>query len=277
MRLDDRVRKCVVFVGVPTDRGFEAYGTAFLTATYVEELGFQQLVTAKHVIDSFAGENVYIRVNTVGGSAEILEGKKSGWIPHPDPTVDVAVCPCSLPITKFDCLSLHLDEHALNEKRIREYGIGAGDDVYLTGVYVSRIGETRNIPVVRSGTIAAMPEEPIWPGSMKRPAYLIEVRSLAGISGSPVYVQIPVWKRSGGKVEMHSGHYEFSLGMVLGHHVRLGDVDALSTEEMAVLEEERTEFNTGLAVVVPMDQVIEAISQPELIERRKKIVADAKK
>jgi hypothetical protein len=55
---------------------------------------------------------------------------------------------------------------------------------------VQRAGSTRNIPIVRTGVIAAMPaiDEPFVRKGEEYHAYLAEMRSIGGLSGSPVFV-----------------------------------------------------------------------------------------
>jgi hypothetical protein len=51
-----------------------------------------------------------------------------------------------------------------------------GDDVFLCGTFVSHLGTSKNIPVIRIGHISAMPEEPVDYFSPTRPAYLMDIR-----------------------------------------------------------------------------------------------------
>lgn len=57
----------------------------------------------------------------------------------------------------------------------------------MTGLYRNHYGAQRNIPVVRSEIIAARREEPIETALGPMDAYLVEVRSIGGLSGSPAY------------------------------------------------------------------------------------------
>jgi hypothetical protein len=59
------------------------------------------------------------------------------------------------------------------------------------GLFTRRIGSQRNIPIVRIGNVAALPEELIRTRSGLMKAYLVEMRSIAGLSGSPVFVDLP--------------------------------------------------------------------------------------
>ena len=40
-------------------------------------------------------------------------------------------------------------------------GIGPGDDLVVMGLFASHVGRRRNLPIVRTGNIASMPQEPL--------------------------------------------------------------------------------------------------------------------
>ena len=77
------------------------------------------------------------------------------------------------------------------DKVINDNAIGVGDEVFLTGLFANHIGQQRNLPIIRVGNIALMPEEPVQHPSLGPiDAYLIEARSIGGLSGSPVFVHL---------------------------------------------------------------------------------------
>jgi len=73
---------------------------------------------------------------------------------------------------------------------IEREGIGLGDDVFVVGLFSRRAGQARNIPIIRVGNIVAMPEEPIKTATGLQDAYLIELLSIGGLSGSPVFTYL---------------------------------------------------------------------------------------
>ena len=70
MRIDDDVRKTVVFFGVPDDSpgkgGISCFGTAFL----LEYDGVGYLVTARHLTDELEDSPFVVRVNTSNGTSQ---------------------------------------------------------------------------------------------------------------------------------------------------------------------------------------------------------------
>src|SRR5262249_20043949 len=67
--------------------------------------------------------------------------------------------------------------------------IGLGAQIAIVGLFRSHYGKNRNVPIVRVGNISALPGEPVftrYTGYIS--AYLVEARSISGLSGSPVFV-----------------------------------------------------------------------------------------
>jgi hypothetical protein len=111
------------------------------------------------------------------------------------------------------------------------------------------------------GAIALMPEEPVPTSFGNVDAYLVEVRSIGGLSGSPVFVwsagpRIIGNERSGGGVFA-------MLGLVHGHW----DIPHDAASPDTGFESER--LNVGIAVVVPAHRVLEVFDHPTLAARRK--------
>ena len=76
-----------------------------------------------------------------------------------------------------------------DEKVIKQRHIGVGDEVFITGLFTKVQETTKNIPIVRTGTVAMIPGEKIPFGDNLIEAYLVEARSIGGLSGSPVFVR----------------------------------------------------------------------------------------
>ena len=269
MRIPDEVRKCVAFVGCNTEKGMRWGGTAFFVGVPTSRAGVQvhYLVTAKHVIQKIAEEGsdhqVYLRINKKDNTAEVIKVPVSSWRFHPDDlSSDAAVVSVSIPDADY---LLVLDDTAISNELLKKMDIGVGDEIFLTGLFVSHIGMQRNIPIVRRGTIAAMPGQQIETNMGPMEAYLVEVRSIGGLSGSPVFVHLgPV------RINPQTGHYQmlqndnfYWLGLMHGHwNVKPSHVAQDSPGEEAV--------NMGIAIVVPSSKILEVINQPMYVEARKK-------
>lgn len=72
-----------------------------------------------------------------------------------------------------------------------------GDEVFFSGLFYPHSGTRRNIPIVRIGNVAALLEEPVLNrNGVPMDLYLMESRSIGGLSGSPVFVDLAALKRS---------------------------------------------------------------------------------
>jgi hypothetical protein len=273
VRLSSRVQKVVVFVGEKIGPVFHPHGTAFIAISPIDshpDLGWQALVTCRHVIEGIGSDTVTVRINDEGGHAELIPLPKKNWIPHENPKIDVSVCPVLLPRDQFDILHVGMDHDLLARGDLRDEGVNAGDEVFFSGMFTRRLGDKGNIPIVRCGTIAALLQEEIETEYGFHEAFLIEARSVSGLSGSPVYVyysQRPENLAAGG-AETH-----LVMGMILGTSLAHDPRDYVEIQQPKVPEPHdgapkskyaAIPLNTGLAVVLPIWLIKEAINQPRV-------------
>ena len=122
------------------------------------------------------------------------------------------------------------------------------------------------------GNIARMPGEPVLSKYGELQAYLVETRSIAGLSGSPVFLNPPDMRYFDGKphwLEM-KGMASLPIGMMLGYHKVQTAEDQIPVpqheSDEADARPSADERNTGLAVVVPMERILEIMEDPKLIE-----------
>lgn len=253
MRLPQDVLRCVCFLGIkpdPTKNKIKYSGTGFFVALDRPDLGgaFLFLVTAKHVTDKLiAHSEYYIRVNLRNGTASDMRLPQSTrWYIHPDKSADVVVIPVGLPPDAFDYLAIH-PQSTLTEKSIKEKHIGAGDEVFITGLFHFHAGQTRNSPMVRTGHIAMLPGERVMTkGFGLMDACLIESRSIGGLSGSPVFVIVP--EKEGTKF--------YLLGLIHGHWEKDGVEDSISLDDA-----DKAGINVGIAIVTPAWKIFEVMEQ----------------
>jgi hypothetical protein len=161
----------------------------------------------------------------------------------------------------------------LNDKIVDERDIGIGDEVFVAGMFVGRLGETKNIPILRCGTIAAMPEEKVRTAYGNHHAYLIEVRSIDGLSGSPVFLQFAPWRLERGQWKLQHGEMQYFMGMLLGHSQvenPRDTIEIMQSNERPVSEAPQAgvPLNTGIGVVLPVIHIIEAVEQPLIRDKR---------
>ncbi len=269
MRVPDEVRDCVVFIGVQ-ETGDDGQlvirwgGTGFFVS--VPSIGsppvkYIYLVTAMHVVYAVQSRGFIIRANKQDGGAENIHVPPNAatWWYHPsDANADVALVAFGLPNEQFLYRSVPTSMF-MTEEIVRQGTLGLGDEVYLSGLFRNLTGTKRNLPIVRIGNVAMMPDERVpteW-GPMN--AYLIEARSLGGLSGSPVFI--------------HSFASEqiYLFGLMHGHwklpvNYQTMDAEIRAREDFG---DEGQMVNMGIAIVVPAIDILTTLNQPELTEARR--------
>ena len=291
LRVDDRIRKTIVFIGRVVEGAFHPYGTGFISSTlYSPDEGWQTIVTAKHVIEDIDSDTVNIRLNSHAGDARVIDTPKAMWFSHPDDRFDVSVCPTRLMRDQFDIAHLPFSPTldlggncAITHEMIDKYYIGIGDEVYVPGMFVGRIGENSKLPILQIGTIAAMPEESIETKYGRHDAFLIEVRSIDGLSGSPVCIdltgrKLPLTAPPRPLPDMREErHLFFLMGIVLGYNEVFNPRDVIEIKERptAAVIRATVPLNTGIAVVLPIWRVTEAMEQPKLKGPREALIRES--
>src|SRR5207237_1083251 len=104
------------------------------------------------------------------------------------------------------------EQHVLDQK------VGVGDDIYMIGRFVNHEGRAKNTPSARFGNISMMPGEAIeiGHGSTPQESFAVELRSMCGYSGSPVFVEMSGWRNIDGDLKMHWDQ-DVLLGVHWGH------------------------------------------------------------
>ena len=276
MRLPDDFLKSVCFLCVKQIRdGQERYqygGTAFFVSipseVYPNDVAYLYAVTARHnvVKASELGCAVELRLNQSDGGIGFLKIDTDWYYPE-NPAVDVAVLPWPPGVGSiFDFKCFPAGAFA-TDVVITKQAIGVGDELMIVGLFSQRYGSARNHPIVRSGAIAAMPGEPFQDDSGDLyHAYLAEVRSLGGLSGSPVTVALDPLRPGAGPHGMPPAAFSgfYLLGLVRGHW----DLKKRETT-VGYADDELHQVNMGVAIVTPIQDVIGVLMSDELRKKRK--------
>lgn len=221
------------------------------------------LATAKHVIDGIRNlglSEVFIRANTKQGESVWAKCQSNDWLFHPtDQTADLALLRTGVP-DGWDHLVIPSSMCATSEV-LQKNEVGLGDEVFVVGLFRHHHGSRKNIPIVRVGNLAAMAEEKVSTKDFGLvDAHLIEARSIGGLSGSPVFLNMGVVRYLDGGVKYaQNGLMVLLLGLIHGHYdVPNSSVDTVDGQSAETLSAERV--NTGIAIVVPMEKIREAIA-----------------
>ncbi len=223
-------------------------------------------VTAKHVIDGIRRtgvDEVWFRINQTDGNSAWLRSNLNEWFFHPtDASLDVAILKTGLR-PEWDHLVLPYSL-CMTDERMTEHEVALGDEVFVTGLFRHHHGTRRNIPIVRVGNLACLTEEKVETnGFGLMDAFLIEARSIGGLSGSPVFLNLGVTRMIGGQVKHARGEPIFYLlGLIHGHYdVATEEVDEADLVAEDALTTDRV--NTGIAIVSPFHSIMAVIEAYE--------------
>ncbi len=285
MQVHWHVLMTTAFLGTPTESGFYAEGTCFFLAVTEDDLDFIYVVTCAHVVQPFIArrsdepnpEKIYLRMNRKNGPPKTVPTIRGDWISHKSRSVDICVYPFrNAEWDADDQLAIsymHYENIALTPDKYPEFGFSLGDEVFIIGAFIGRIGDKKNIPVVRIATMAAMAEEPVWGGSPTRPAFLLETRSLGGTSGSPFFLHTRPQRQRGnwGLRISEQGHVQVPYllaGMMQGSHSGQYANDFVSDDDAEKIIPKDADFNAGIAIGLPIELIKEVIDRDELKEAR---------
>jgi hypothetical protein len=168
----------------------------------------------------------------------------------------------NIPQDEFDISHVILD-HDLPPPSV-PLQFGLGDEVFVMGLFTSHHGEAHNIPIMRVGTISAMSDEPVLTEYGFMDGYLVEVKSLAGLSGSPVFYR-PGRLRTGDAT---------LVGLMHGHFLIENPEDAIS---ISGKDKPTGQINTGIGLVIPANLVTEIVNRAELKNERERLTAEARR
>jgi len=268
MRVPDVVLQCVCLLCVKDSGRYYYGGTGFFVSIPSEKYpksSYVYIVTAKHCIEKAKQYgNLYLRLNKLDGKADFIEIRREWYYPDNESS-DAVVLPW--PSFRHIFQYKHLVRNMfVTDEIIKEQGIGVGDEIFITGLFTQRSGNQLNIPIVRSGVISAMPDEPLEDpeSGSEYYAYLAELRSIGGLSGSPVFVFLGPARAYKGKISMSSKIY--LLGLVRGHW------DIKDKEQpLDFTHDELKVVNMGIGVITPIQDVAKILDSKELVKARRKI------
>lgn len=245
-------------------------GTGFFIAVFLPSGrgAIPYAVTNRHVIEN---GNTTMRLTTIGGEIDTCETPENEWIFHPEIGVDLAVLPILLAGQGIKYKTWPM-EKIVSADIVERHDIGPGDECFTVGRFIHNDGRSRNTPSTRMGNIAQMP-------SHDTANFLVEMRTIGGASGSPVYFyRPPAHPPIGGNI-LGSQSFTSYTGPYL-----LGVVESYVRDRIVVLNqiEEReltasgrhAEFNTGMMNVIPGWRLEELINSPE--QKHKREIEDEK-
>ena len=228
------------------------------------------LVTAKHVINSWKGEqasaalngkelsDLIIRVNPTSADesasvftlSDILNDKKEEWCPNPNKK-DVAVLAANIDTLRSKAYGVGFfldDEMVADIAKLKSIRASAGDGVFVLGFPMGIVGAKRNAVIVRQGIIARI-EDMLNSNS---DTFLIDSFVFPGNSGGPVILKPEMTSITGTPNQLRA----YLLGIVIEYQPYPDTAISQQTHRPRITFEE----NSGLATVLPVDYINDAIT-----------------
>ena len=242
-----------------------------------ENFGFMYLVTNRHMatpgVEDAKNYPVLltkVRLNLrnsdqASEEATIPVGGQVRWYFPADDAVDLAVLPALPDQNRYDYLSIPASILATRDV-VEAQGVTEGDGVLFTGYFYQFPGLKKFQPIVREGILAMIPDEKLET-TLKKPGhlYLADVHVFGGNSGSPLMVNLGGF-RSGGIISWFQ--YKL-LGIISGYYHEDSDLKLT----VATTLRGKLEQNSGIAMVVPADELKALLDSPALQAARDAEVA----
>ncbi len=218
-------------------------------------------VTNAHIACNFP----VIRLNTESGKPDAIELDPADWEYHPEYDVAVTCKPLPVDVTIHEIVQIN-HELFVTDERIKEWDIGLGEDLFMVGRFIDADGgAAKNVPSVRFGHISVMPI-PLFHTHSKKTvsAYIADMRSRSGFSGSPVFV----YRTPGGNISQTIKDGEIDLGNnfmnFLGIHVSQFDENLEST----VAGQPPVKGLSGMTIVDPASAISELLNMEKIKKAR---------
>lgn len=260
-------------------------GTAFVVGLPVPDKDgaiVPVIVTARHVLGDH--QKVVARFSTQEGNQPLgvefdlakLREEGDFW-PHPDDGVDiVAFRTPHFENTRYAPIPLDL---VASREVVQSEDIKQSDRVVFPCLLVNFMGQARNYPVLKDGSIALIPEENVAMEyvvgsrniSTRQSVIFLNAISIPGASGSPVFL-LPGPRIKANAFNLGGGK-PFLLGIMHGFYPAAPrDVIEIQTSEVRRLFQE----NSGIAIVFPSWRLREILESARVKERMRALLAVAK-
>lgn len=233
-----------------------------------ENGGFMYLVTNRHVAspgiedgNAYPVQGVDLRLNLRNSDqgseeASIPIGAQLHWFFPADDSVDLAVLPILPDQVKYDYVPIPVSVFATQDV-IQTRNVSEGDSILFAGYFYQFPGLKKFQPIVREGILAMIPDEKM-DTTLRKPGhlYLADLHVFGGNSGSPLMVNLG-GIRNGSLV---SGYDYHLLGIVSGYYHEDSNLKlTIATTVTGTLEQ-----NSGIAMVVPVDELKTLLDAPAL-------------
>lgn len=259
---------CVAFLYCSrsdAEQGVPKGGTGFLVGRPGETAADLKLyvVTNRHVAKS-----AHVLRFHPFGRTYFVDVASSKWIYHSNLDDIAAIClrvdePSGVPVVPTGAF--------ITKNFVREYGVRPGMEAFMMGRLVGRDGLQQTNPSVRFGHLAMMPDGIRRDDGILQESFLVDLFSLAGYSGSPVFLFETQHHFPGDKEFRFHGVR--LLGINWGFYRRPEKVWA-GADETKTDTGHWVDANSGFACVIPSWKILELLEEVDLAGSAVEVVVD---
>jgi hypothetical protein len=245
----------------------DAGGSGFLLGVEYEEqpaLGHVYVITNAHVSD----DSRVVRLFGSSGELQIVDLSDKRWVEAGED--DVAACALNRSAAFSDVSMVHAasmlteDELEDNTATYRSDHPRYGDEVFM----VSRLASDRlrdgSVPAIRFGTlVSSQPAAVQHDKGYYQDSFLVEMRSISGHSGSPVFLHYndaTLHMQQGLRFQLPSSSVRL-LGIDWGHLLPIANAVGQPGDALA--------WNAGVACIIPAWKIAELLADRGFVRERK--------
>ncbi len=271
-RIPHSVLDCIIYLYAAEQHAQDGHNTGgsgfivFIPSVVDKSRVYAYAITNRHCLDD--GFTV-VRMQTPRGEIITHVTQRNDWVNHRDGD-DVAALDIFRGPPEMPKLVGFTTGIFLTREDVERVDLGPGDDVYMIGRFVSYDGREYNQPTARFGNIAMSPVPVTHPRyGIAQESFLVDMRSLSGYSGSPVFTYIaPRWNRPHMKLSPgETTRSVWFMGIDWGMFRVKGRV--LDKDENPLAQGWFVKLNSGISPVIPAWRVLDLLNAEELVVRRK--------
>ncbi|MGA7578715.1 MAG: serine protease [Desulfobaccales bacterium] len=253
------------------EKGSEYGGTGFFVAVPSEAEDLKDRVNHLYGITNWHvalndGFSV-VRINKESDETDILEYEPTDWewISGKD---DIAAV--EIPYSASHLVNYVSTRAFATEKIVTEREIGVGDDVFMIGRFIEKDGGPTNLPSVRFGNISIMPSIIEQATKYQGESYCIDLYSLPGYSGSPVFVYRTPFSNLDAAFLKNGFKFDDSFIYLLGIHWG-------QFKSNIIIDGKHIKNLSGITMVIPAQKILDLLNIDKFRKRRMKEDVSARK
>jgi hypothetical protein len=194
--LSEQLLHSTVRIETEDANGYAGSGTGFFFHFLEkDQMAFPAIVTNKHVVTGAARGAFHLTMADTSGMAVLgrherieISNFRSVWIEHPDPMIDLCICPMGFLLKALDAGNKTVHYRAIGKQIVstKEFlsTLMAMEEILMVGYPNGIWDSVNNLPIFRRGITAT----PVFVDHCGKPEFVIDAACFPGFSGSPIFL-----------------------------------------------------------------------------------------